>query len=251
MDDEQNTIKRFYIVKDIFPSVLVVSKYFYYHILFIKILTSYIGLCLTLTTMSASNDMYSMSLPNSNGSELYSPQPSTESALIRRVIPSSTVITKFKQLRQSMGFKGSEFSDEDLVVVFRFGILLFTAILVRGLIRLCEMAGSNRSGISKFLNFLISVLIYILNVFYIVYILFCFLTFLNLSSDALFKYPYGVVMLTFYTVIGLVDLCEKILFFILIVLSIPYYISLITTDSKDFFLKFGISEVRVLFIINI
>lgn len=33
MDDEEKAVKRFYIVKDIFPSVLVVSKNFYFKLI--------------------------------------------------------------------------------------------------------------------------------------------------------------------------------------------------------------------------
>lgn len=190
--------------------------------------------------------MYNISLTNSNGSELSSPTPTTESALIKRLSPDSSLKSGMKQLRQSLGFSSNNVSsDEDIIVVFRFGLLLFSAIFVRGLLRICEISGSSESAMIKFLGFIIKMLTYGLNIFYLIYVAFCLMTFINLSNDALFKYPYGVVMLAFYTLIGCIDLCEKLLFVILVILSIPYYISQITSDPKDFFLKFGISQVSI------
>lgn len=188
-----------------------------------------------------------MSLLNPNTSELSSPTPTTDSSLLKRIEPESSLKTGFKLLRQSIYSNGSfdkMYSDEDLSTVFRFGFFLFSAILARGLLRLCTLSGSQTSGMVKFLNYVITMLVYILNVFYFVFVLYCLMTFLNLSSDALFRFPYGVVMVTCYTIIGCIEFCEKALFVVLVILSIPYYIAQITSDPKDFFIKFGISEVR-------
>ena len=77
--------------------------------------------------------------------------------------------------------------------------------------------------------------------------MYAFVSFLNLPDNSLMVNTFSTIVLGLYAIIGMIDLSETFVFYSLILLSIPYYISTICNESKDFFYKYGISEVNIIF----
>mmetsp|Transcript_37084 Transcript_37084/g.38448 ORF Transcript_37084/g.38448 Transcript_37084/m.38448 type:complete len:295 (+) Transcript_37084:1-885(+) len=229
MESDERTYKKFEIVKDTFPSIIVIFLSYISLSLKKPISSGYI----TNTSHNAENSDFFQDSNKSN-SENDSFQANKDSF--------KNFLSRLFELSSSP----EEASSDDtraMFVLIRFSLLLFSAFLVRGCLKLCLYNIRNEESTThKFLSLIIEVFNYAFNMFYYVFVVFCVFTFLGLNDTCLFQETYTTILIAFYTIIGCCDTGERILFSITVILSLPVYISAITSDSKDFFLKYGVSE---------
>lgn len=213
----------------IFNIILIILK----SISFTQIITSYISLSLNSLSDNSNTISISQDSQSSNDSNIRTQD-------------------NIQQTRKSIISSFLFNNDKDYIQLFftiKLGLFLFLLILGRGLLKLCVYGNQNEnSTLIKFFGYFINVLNFGFNTFYIVFVVLCLMTFINLPENSIFDNSYSTVLLGFYTIIGVIDLLEKFIFVIVLIFSIPYYVSLITTNSKEFFIKYGTSEVNSLFI---
>lgn len=130
-------------------------------------------------------------------------------------------------------------------MVLNLSIFLFTALLLRGLLKwfvLSYRGNTTTPAFIKFTNSFVSLLSVLLDTLYVFFVALCFMTMWHSNDKNLYDYTLCTLIVCTYTIFGVVDLCEKICFFIVILCSLPYYTNLIIKESRPFFLSYGISK---------